>query len=176
MDYFLDKTSPFPVGYMADVRLLSQFNYVTLSVTTFNTDVGYSHRFKWVYIKVSSGLSSHDSSCSPEVFQLVVSSRRSLLLFQSPRCSYASRLSRQQWQQCSSNLPAAHWARILCHGATGRGATDCCASGDTSYHPHGSSDIPPRAMTLADWSGNTRENAKMTVDFEECIKDSPRFR
>lgn len=31
-------------------------------------------------------------------------------------------------------------------------------------------------MTLADWSGNTRKNAKMTVDFEECIKDSPRFR
>ena len=62
---------------------------------------------------------------------------------------------------CSSNQPAAHWARILCHGATGRGATDCCASGDTSHHPHGSSsDIPPRAMTLADWSGNTREIRK----------------
>ncbi|KAK2914846.1 hypothetical protein Q8A73_005440 [Channa argus] len=30
-------------------------------------------------------------------------------------------------QQCSSNPSAAHSVRVLCHGATGRGATVCCA-------------------------------------------------
>lgn len=112
--------------------------------------------------------------CSFQRFQGVLTSRRSSPLFQPPRCSsYASLLLRQQ---CCRNPPAARWVRILSHGAIGRRATGSCSSGDTSHHPHGSSDTPPRAMTLADWSGNTRENAKMTVDFEECIKDSPRFR
>lgn len=87
----------------------------------------------WIFgVNVLSLSSSHDSSCCPEVLRRIGTSRRSPPLFQSPRCSYASRLGRQQRQQCSSNLPAAHWLCILCHGAIGRRATDCCASGDTS--------------------------------------------
>lgn len=60
------------------------------------------------------GLSNSESwalipPVTPTMLQQLEPSRRSSPLFPSPRCSYASRLCRQQ---CSSNLLAAHWARL----------------------------------------------------------------
>ena len=111
------------------------------------------HGFEWGF--------SHDSSCSPDVLRQVVTSRRSLPLVQSPRCSYVSRLSRSSGSiVVVIRLPRTDLA-VCVTVPPGEGRQTAARQGTpTSHHPHSSSDIPQRVMTLANWSRNTREKRK----------------
>lgn len=108
----------------------------------------------------------------------ILSALSSPLLGESPRCSYASRLSRQQRQQCVVVISLPRTELAFCVTVPpGEGRQTAARQGI----PVTIRTVQAATSRLGQWHwltevGIHEKNAKMTVDFEECIKDSPRFR